>query len=102
MTTIDLAGVSRHFGATPVLQDVSLRLGPGVTGLLAEPGSARSLAEVLRQALTDPVKLEGCGERARDRIRGSALDLESTVARYTEILGDVIRAELTSRAGPGR
>jgi glycosyltransferase involved in cell wall biosynthesis len=75
---------------------------PGVTGLLAEPGSARSLAEVLRQALTDPVKLEGCGERARDRIRGSALDLESTVARYTEILGDVIRAELTSRAGPGR
>ena len=42
MTTIDIAGVSRHFGATPVLQDVSLRLGPGVTGLLGPNGAGKT------------------------------------------------------------
>ncbi|HSK15809.1 MAG TPA: glycosyltransferase family 4 protein [Gaiellaceae bacterium] len=68
------------------------RLEPGVTGLLAEPDSAASLAEVLREALADPAKLEGYAERARGRIRGSALDLETTVARYTAILEDVVGA----------
>ena len=42
MTTIDIAEVSRHFGATPVLQDVSLRLGPGVTGLLGPNGAGKT------------------------------------------------------------
>lgn len=65
---------------------------PGVTGLLAEPGSARSLAEVLREALADPVTLQRYGEQARDRIRGSALDLRTTVERYTEVLDAVIAA----------
>jgi len=63
---------------------------PGVTGLLAEPGSAESLAEALRQALAGPKALEECGVRARDRIRGSALDLTTTVSRYTEILESVV------------
>jgi glycosyltransferase involved in cell wall biosynthesis len=68
------------------------RIEPGVTGLLAEPDSAASLADVLRHALADPVQLEGCGRRARERMRGSALDLRTTVAQYTEILEDVIGA----------
>jgi glycosyltransferase involved in cell wall biosynthesis len=63
---------------------------PEVTGLLAEPDSADSLAETLRSALADPEKLAGYGRQARDRIHGSALDLRTTVARYTEILGDVV------------
>lgn len=70
---------------------------PGVTGLLAEPDSAASLAEVLRQALADPAQLEDCGERARERIRGSALDLSTTVARYTAILEDVIGTKAKAR-----
>src|SRR3954451_3024861 len=61
-----------------------------VTGLLAEPDAAHSLADALRRALADPDKLAGYGRQARDRIRGSALDLRTTVARYTEILGDVV------------
>jgi len=68
---------------------------PEVTGLLAEPDSAGSLADALRRALADPEKLAGYGRLARDRIRGSALDLRTTVARYTEILGDVV----SKRAG---
>ena len=63
---------------------------PEVTGLLAEPDSADSLAAALRSALSDPDKLAGYGRQARDRIRGSALDLRTTVARYAEILGDVV------------
>jgi glycosyltransferase involved in cell wall biosynthesis len=63
---------------------------PGVTGLLAEPGSAASLAEALRQALADSKAVEECGVRARDRIRGSALDLTTTVSMYTEILEGVV------------
>jgi glycosyltransferase involved in cell wall biosynthesis len=68
---------------------------PDVTGLLADPDSAGSLADALRRALADPEKLAGYGRLARDRIRGSALDLRTTVARYTEILGDVV----SKRAG---
>lgn len=68
---------------------------PEVTGLLAEPDSAGSLADALRRALADPEKLARYGRLARDRIRGSALDLRTTVARYTEILGDVV----SKRAG---
>ena len=60
---------------------------PDVTGLLAEPDSAGSLADTLREALADPERLAGYGRQARDRIRGSALDLRTTVARYAEILG---------------
>jgi glycosyltransferase involved in cell wall biosynthesis len=66
------------------------QIDPGVTGLLVEPGSADSLADALRLALADPERLAGYGRQARDRIRGSALDLRTTVARYTEILGDVV------------
>jgi colanic acid/amylovoran biosynthesis glycosyltransferase len=62
------------------------RIEPGVTGLLAEPGSVESLAEVLRRALADPKTLDGFGRAAQERIRGSDLDLETTVARYSEIL----------------
>jgi glycosyltransferase involved in cell wall biosynthesis len=65
---------------------------PGVTGLLAEPDSAESLKAALRQALAEPGLLEECGLRARERIRGSALDLTTTVARYTEILQGVVEA----------
>jgi colanic acid/amylovoran biosynthesis glycosyltransferase len=71
---------------------------PGVTGLLAEPGSPGSLAEALRRALADPDLLEGCGARARDRIRGSALDLATTVSRYTQILAGVIGTRGRPRA----
>jgi glycosyltransferase involved in cell wall biosynthesis len=63
---------------------------PEVTGLLAEPNSSDSLADALRRALADPERLAGYGRQARDRIRGSALDLGTTVARYTEILSDVV------------
>lgn len=63
---------------------------PGVTGLLAEPGSPESLAEVLRQALSDPEALEVSAKRAQERIRGSALDLASTTTRYIDILDGVI------------
>jgi glycosyltransferase involved in cell wall biosynthesis len=68
------------------------RIEPGVTGLLAEPGSAESLAEALRQALADPAQLESQARRARERIQGSELDLSTTVARYAEVLEDVIAA----------
>ena len=70
---------------------------------LAEPGSAESLAEALREALADPAALDGYARRARDEIRGSALDLETTVARYAEILAEVIESKPASRGGaPGR
>jgi glycosyltransferase involved in cell wall biosynthesis len=62
------------------------RIEPGVTGYLAEPGSVASLADALREALADPQAVEEVGRRASDRIRGSDLDLRTTVARYTEIL----------------
>jgi glycosyltransferase involved in cell wall biosynthesis len=68
------------------------RIEPGVTGLLAEPGSVESLAEVLRRALADPRKLDGFGRAAQERIRGSDLDLETTVARYSEILERAVEA----------
>jgi colanic acid/amylovoran biosynthesis glycosyltransferase len=59
---------------------------PGVTGLLAEPGSVESLAETLRGGLGDPATLAELGVRAQERIRGSALDLTTTVERYEAIL----------------
>jgi glycosyltransferase involved in cell wall biosynthesis len=80
--------------AVPVIASrlggLSEQIEPDVTGLLAEPDSAASLAEALRRALADPEKLAVYGRQAQDRIRGSALDLQTTVARYTEILVDVV------------
>lgn len=64
---------------------------PGVTGLLAEPGSVESLAEAVRAALGDAATLAELGRRAQERIRGSALDLTTTVERYEAILGDAAR-----------
>ncbi len=61
------------------------RIEPGVTGLLAEPGSPKALAEALRDAVADAETLERCGRNAQARIRGSALDLRTTVAAYTQI-----------------
>lgn len=66
------------------------RIEPGATGYLAEPGSVASLADALREALADPQAVEEVGRRASDRIRGSDLDLRTTVARYTEILEGVV------------
>jgi glycosyltransferase involved in cell wall biosynthesis len=68
------------------------RIEPGVTGLLAEPGSPQALAEALREALADEAALERSGRNAQTRIRGSALDLRTTVAAYTEILHEAIAA----------
>lgn len=73
---------------------------PGVTGLLAEPDSAESLKDALRQALAEPGLLTECGLRSRERIRGSALDLSTTVARYTELLRGVIDADPNRRSRP--
>jgi glycosyltransferase involved in cell wall biosynthesis len=72
----------------------------GVTGLLAEPDSAESLKDALRQALAEPALLAKCGLHARERIHGSALDLSTTVARYTEILHEVIDAGSNRRSHP--
>jgi colanic acid/amylovoran biosynthesis glycosyltransferase len=73
---------------------------PGVTGLLAEPDSAESLKAALRQALAEPGLLEECGLRARERIRGSALDLTTTVTRYSDILQGVVEAAPNRRSRP--
>jgi glycosyltransferase involved in cell wall biosynthesis len=74
------------------------RIEPGVTGLLAEPDSAESLKDALRQALAEPGLLAECGLRARERILGSDLDLTTTVARYTEILYGVMDADPKGRS----
>ncbi len=42
MNTVEIANVSRRFGATPVLQDVTLQLGGGVTGLLGPNGAGKT------------------------------------------------------------
>jgi glycosyltransferase involved in cell wall biosynthesis len=68
------------------------RIEPGVTGLLAEPGSPKALAEALRDAVADAETLERCGRNAQARIRGSALDLRTTVAAYTQIFREVVAA----------
>jgi glycosyltransferase involved in cell wall biosynthesis len=68
------------------------RIQAGETGLLAEPGSAESLAEAIRHAIADPAKLDEYARRAREQIEGSDLDLTTTVSRYAEILDGVIAA----------
>ncbi len=39
---IELEGISKHFGAIEGLRDVSLSIGPGVTGLPGPNGSGKS------------------------------------------------------------
>src|SRR4029079_1154 len=72
------------------LGGLSGQIEPDVTGLLAEPDSADSLAEALRRALADPEQLAGYGRPAHGQIRGSAADPGTGVARYPELLVDVV------------
>ena len=57
MTTIDIAHVSRRFGATPVLSDVTLHLDAGVTGLLGPNGAGKTT--LLRMLATVLAPSEG-------------------------------------------
>ena len=42
MTTLDLSGVSRWYGNVVAVNDVSMTLGPGVTGLLGPNGAGKT------------------------------------------------------------
>jgi ABC-2 type transport system ATP-binding protein len=42
MISISLTGVSKSFGGTPVLTDIDLDLGPGITGLLGPNGAGKT------------------------------------------------------------
>ncbi len=42
MTTVDITGLTRHYGSTPVLRDISLQLDHGVTGLLGPNGAGKT------------------------------------------------------------
>lgn len=83
-------------GGVPVIASrlggLAERIDPGVTGLLAEPDSAESLAAALREALADPEALNAMGARASAAIRFSPLDLRATSARYVEVLEEVLEA----------
>src|SRR5258708_6217325 len=42
MTTIELQGVSRWYGNVVAVNDISMTIGPGVTGLLGPNGAGKS------------------------------------------------------------
>ena len=62
--TVSASGLSLHYGATRALDDVSLRLSPGVTGLLGPNGAGKTtLLRVLATAV--PVdRCAGCSTRS--------------------------------------
>ncbi len=51
---IEFAGVSRWYGDTVAVADVSFTVGPGVTGLLGHNGAGKSTALKLCAGFTSP------------------------------------------------
>ena len=84
---VELTGVSKWFGDTVALSDVTVRLGAGVTGLLGHNGAGKSTALALLAGATRPsqgvVRVAGLdphADPAVHRVLGIVADGEGTWA----------------------
>ena len=59
MSTLELAHVSRWFRNVVAVNDVSMTIGPGVTGLLGPNGAGKSTLIALMAGLPRPVGRHG-------------------------------------------